>query len=413
MGRILLRYIFVELLKAFFLSTASLTLFMSVAYALRALHDRGLGPLDALQFVAYFTPAMLVFAMPVAALLTTTLVYGRLGADNELTACRASGVSMATLLRPVLLLGVLIGVLTFALFDRVIPWANSRAYDVGRENMQRLFFHHMRSRRFFEYGDLLISAKHVEDNMLYGAVLRQDDGGTGYVAYAPAVQVTFFQPKDERDGSQAPPSAAGSPAGQSADELAKEVARESWDAEVIDYGTVFIRLFGFYAFDEGATSRQTEARGDQAFARSLERARVKRPEEMNLSELHRRYRDPEDTYYYRLAVRHGAREQTLRARALDLRAESLAEMQRRYASVASCVLLVLLGAALGTIFQHGHILTAFAISMGPALLAIFAVMWGGKMVEAGTVQAGLAVIWMGNAVVAVVDSVLIGRWLLR
>jgi len=43
--------------------------------------------------------------LPVAALFATTMVYGRLAADNELTACRAAGISFFAIAWPALVLG--------------------------------------------------------------------------------------------------------------------------------------------------------------------------------------------------------------------------------------------------------------------------------------------------------------------
>jgi len=422
MRLILHRYIFLELVKTFVLSTGALTLFLALAYALTELRERGLGPIDSAHLVLYFIPAMLVFAMPVAALLTTTLIYGRLASDNEITACRASGISMSTLLKPVLVLGLIIGLLTFALHDRVIPWARYQAETVGKQNMERIFFHRIRTRRYVSFRDFFISAKHVQGNVLYGVVLRYAvSGGQSYVAYAPAAVIRFFRPDSlpQAPAVEPPPGATSDvPVAENSSpepRTPEQIAEEAWDASVARYGDVFIKLFGFYAFDEGQTTRSSVARGDQSFKRSLDRVRPTEPEEMTLGELIKRYKRPEDTYYCRLASEHGTSPEALRQVARRVKARSLAEMHGRYASIVSCVLLVALGAALGTIFRHGHILTAFFISMGPALFAIFSILLGVKMVKAepGAMHSYVSLIWMGNIVVLVIDVVLIGRLVRR
>ena len=94
---------------------------------------------EILQLFAYLMPAFLVITLPLAFLLGVLLGFGRLSADNEVVALRASGIPIYGMLRPVLLLAVICSLITGwltlygepagqnAFRDQVFEIASSRA----------------------------------------------------------------------------------------------------------------------------------------------------------------------------------------------------------------------------------------------------------------------------------------------
>ncbi len=93
---------------------------------------RGVPPATIARFILYVTPYMLQFTAPISLLFAVVLVFSRLSADNEITAMRASGVSLWQIIAPALALSLMLSAGCMYLQLMVAPEYNHRAANLHR-----------------------------------------------------------------------------------------------------------------------------------------------------------------------------------------------------------------------------------------------------------------------------------------
>ncbi len=128
--KIFQRYIFREHLLPFIFALLVLLFVLLTNFLLRALDrflGKGLGFGILVEYVFLNMAWILALAVPMAVMVATLMAFGRLSADNEITAIRTSGVSYAAILAPALTFGTLICVALILFNNAVLPHANHRA----------------------------------------------------------------------------------------------------------------------------------------------------------------------------------------------------------------------------------------------------------------------------------------------
>lgn len=78
------------------------------------------------EFLVLSLPLTIALSLPMAVLVTTLYACSRLAAENEITAMKASGVSLRNLMTPVLLAAVGVTLFMIAFNDQVLPRSNHR-----------------------------------------------------------------------------------------------------------------------------------------------------------------------------------------------------------------------------------------------------------------------------------------------
>jgi lipopolysaccharide export LptBFGC system permease protein LptF len=173
------RYIFRELFKVFILALVALTLILSLGSILQPVQEYGAGPRQVIFLMFCFLPITLTFVLPMAALFAGALVYGRFTGDNELDACRASGISILTLVQPGLLLAVFVAVTNLILSFYVMPTFVHLAEKSLKADAKQMLFRNIQRKGFYKLSYdkyvILIYADHVDpiNDTLSGVVVME------------------------------------------------------------------------------------------------------------------------------------------------------------------------------------------------------------------------------------------------
>jgi len=122
--KILRNYIIKELLGPLLASLGVFTFVLLIGNMLKLadlLLNKGVSIQDIIKLFFYLIPYILSYTIPMAILTATVLCFGRLASDNEVTAMKASGISLYRIGLPVLIIALIISLGSVYLNDRVLP----------------------------------------------------------------------------------------------------------------------------------------------------------------------------------------------------------------------------------------------------------------------------------------------------
>ena len=128
MTSILFRYIFKETAVPFVLGMAVFTFVLLMGRLLKLaemVFAKGVPFLDVCLLILYMLPSFLLVSIPMAFLLAVLLAFGRLSADSEITAMKAGGAGLGSLLAPVVTFAVLAYLVTTFITVYGLPWGNA------------------------------------------------------------------------------------------------------------------------------------------------------------------------------------------------------------------------------------------------------------------------------------------------
>ncbi len=198
------RYVLRELAVPFLLGMGVFTSILLIVRILKLVElvvNRGVPFGEMLRLFSYILPAFLEVTLPMALLLSILVAFGRMSADSEIIALRASGFSLYRLLYPVGGFALACAVLTLALSVYARPWGNSLLrsglYTIVKERASAGI-----KEKIFndDFAGLMIYVDSIEPpgNRLYGILVSDTRDGTSQtnVVYAQSGTV-YSQPEED------------------------------------------------------------------------------------------------------------------------------------------------------------------------------------------------------------------------
>jgi lipopolysaccharide export system permease protein len=130
--RLGLRYVLGEMIPPFFLGVIVFVFILLMFQVLRLtefvlIHGVKLSVM--IEMMTYLSTSFLPVLFPMSLLFTVILTYGRLSADSEIVAFKASGLNMWHILTPALILSILVAILSLQMAFYIAPWGN-RQFEV-------------------------------------------------------------------------------------------------------------------------------------------------------------------------------------------------------------------------------------------------------------------------------------------
>ena len=160
MNKIINRYIIKELTVPFLSSLFILIFVLLSNFILKNMDKflgKGLSLGTVLKFLVYNSAWIISLAIPMSILIATLMAFGRLSSDNEITAFKASGISMNKLILPAMIFGLIV-------FSLITPF-NLWVLPEMNHNVRKISHEISRNRPDIEFNEQLLNT--FSDKIIY------------------------------------------------------------------------------------------------------------------------------------------------------------------------------------------------------------------------------------------------------
>jgi lipopolysaccharide export system permease protein len=429
---ILYRYILSRHFGPFLFAFFTLMFIFLLQFIMRFIDEllgKGLGFFVIAELIVLNLSWMLVLAVPMAVLVATLMAFGGMSANNEITAMRASGVSLYRMMAPVFLTSILLAVFLVYFNNDVLPDANHRAktmmIDIRRKKPALTLSPGLFSRDITGYS-ILVRKTFEATNDLEGVTIYDYSDPEKHVVITAEHGVISFTPDyqklimDLRNGeihelSLTQPSARPATGrGRQYRKIRYEKHRIIMNAEG----------FGFERSGEGTFSRgdrELSAPVMQAIVDSLnnDNMRLTAASSKIIDEHFQQYLGgsaPSMSTSRQQAIDAALNKARYYASILsndlsrlkyneDRMDEFLVEIHKKYALPAACIVFVLIGAPLGVMARRGGFGIAATLSLGFFVLYWACLIGGEKLADRGIITPFWGM-WFANIVLTILGSYL-------
>lgn len=195
---ILVRYVLKELIAPFLASLFGITFLFVVDFLVKILDSvlsKGLPTSTVIEIFVLNLAWMLSLSIPMAVLVASLMAFGRLSGDQEITACKAAGISPLSLMRPVLIVAALVSVLMVVFNNWVLPEANHRSVElmsaVSRKKPHAFID---AGRLITQFPDVQLWVSHIDptSGTLYGIqIFEMEKRGAPRIVYADSATMEY------------------------------------------------------------------------------------------------------------------------------------------------------------------------------------------------------------------------------
>ena len=357
---------------------------------------KGLGFLLILEILMFSLAWIIALAIPAAVLVAALMGFGRLSADNEITALKAGGMSFYRMIIPVLIAGSLIAVGDYIFMDKVLPEANYRV----RSLMNDVY----RSRPTLSFREGIF----MDDLPGYSILIDRINPRSNDVS-----SITIYETKP----SQAPRVLTAQRGTLDIAEKGSQVTLTLFNGELhqrdeVDNGHYMKEVFErqrltIQGHSTGVQKTQGGSRGDRELTIAMMEDRIaqlQRDLDASQTRLASILSDPLASEEHRGA---GERRemQIISSRQRQINA-FLVEIYKKYAIPFACVTFVLIGAPLGIRIRKSGIGISVGVSLGFFLLYWSCLIGGEMMADRDLINPWIAM-WAANIIIGIAGLLLV------